>query len=375
MARWHAVNWTRYHSLLHTLAGMGHEIHVLQPPPLNSMETNYQEIEARTHERVTVHDVFIPDFLWRRRFFLDKLVKKAVYCMAATRVVRSMIANGSYDVLLLYNIPQWPFSAIRGPLIVFDYADDYIDMLGRELGPLRNKAVLTFAKAVLTKMMRRARLVLSVSNELARSGPVPMKVLPNGVESAMLNETPRTVPRDIKNEGRPVVGFVGSFEYFIDFDAILEAAQLCPDVHFLLVGTGRDFENIKKKIIEKKLSNIELTGGVAHNEVFGYIGAMDICLNIFKPLPVSHRACPIKLFEYWSQKKPVISTRLSELAHVDGGWLYYADTAAELAATIRLVLMSPDVAEERALKAYAEVKQRYTWEGIAQSFVNHVAVA
>ena len=375
MARWHAVNWTRYHSLLHTLARMGHEVHVLQPPALESLETNFQEIKAIHHEGVFVHDVFIPGFLWNRRLFMDKLSKKAIYCIVATRVAKSMIASTPFDVLLLYNIPQLPLSKIRGPIQVFDYADDYIDMLAREMGSASNRPSLALARRLLEKMMRSADLVLSVSNELAHDGPVGMEILPNGVESAAFGGTEEAPPVCQKKNAQPVVGFIGSFEYFIDFDTILGAAQLCPDVRFLLVGTGRDFHAVRDKVQKMMLSNVQLTGGVPHEHVFGHIRSMDICLNIFKPLPVSHRACPIKLFEYLSQKKPVISTRLSELSHVDNGWLYYADTSMELVEKIRSILMNPREALEKACRAQNAVRERYTWEKIAQSFLDHVGEA
>ena len=64
MARWHAVNWTRYHSLLYALADAGHEIHVLQPPPLVSAETNFQEITPRPHPGVVLHEVALTPWLW-----------------------------------------------------------------------------------------------------------------------------------------------------------------------------------------------------------------------------------------------------------------------------------------------------------------------
>ena len=81
MARWHAVNWTRYHSLLVALGEMGHEIYVLQPPPLQSAETNYQEIAPTNLKNIHVQDVPICKTLWNMKFPLDKLVKKALFCL------------------------------------------------------------------------------------------------------------------------------------------------------------------------------------------------------------------------------------------------------------------------------------------------------
>jgi len=40
MARWHSLNWSRYHSLLIALANRGHEVHVMQPPSMRSSATS-----------------------------------------------------------------------------------------------------------------------------------------------------------------------------------------------------------------------------------------------------------------------------------------------------------------------------------------------
>ena len=47
MARWRSANWSRYHHLLTALARRGHQITVLQAPPLpGARETNYIDLDA-----------------------------------------------------------------------------------------------------------------------------------------------------------------------------------------------------------------------------------------------------------------------------------------------------------------------------------------
>jgi glycosyltransferase involved in cell wall biosynthesis len=95
---------------------------------------------------------------------------------------------------------------------------------------------------------------------------------------------------------------------------------------------------------------------------------MDICLNLFTKIPVSHRACPIKLFEYLSQKKPVITTRLDELEHIDDGFLYYGDNLDEVVAQIRAILNDRAGAESAAQRGYQLTASQYTWDRIAGRF-------
>ena len=97
---------------------------------------------------------------------------------------------------------------------------------------------------------------------------------------------------------------------------------------------------------------------------------MDICLNVFKKMPVSHRACPIKLFEYLAMKKPVISTRLDEVNKIDTGYLWYADTADEMELLITQILSGAIQTETAIEKGYSEVQQNYNWDVIAKDFVS-----
>ncbi len=79
LARFKSVNWTRYHHLFGQLAQMGHRITVLQPPPADLNETNFQEIEVDLPESIKLIDVPMPDWIWKRRWPLDKLIKKGSY--------------------------------------------------------------------------------------------------------------------------------------------------------------------------------------------------------------------------------------------------------------------------------------------------------
>ena len=367
MARWYSLNWSRYHSLLIALAQRGHEVHVLQPPPMQSQETNFLEIVPVPVPGLTVHDVAVPAWIWNRRMPFEKLVKKALVSIYSVAHARRLARQVGITHVVLYNIPQALLAKVPGTRMVFDYADDYMDMLRHELGRMSNPLLLGMAQKLLDFMFRHAYLVTTVSHVLAEGQARPMAVLPNGVSTAKVSAV--DLDDALRGKGpRPVVGFLGSFEYFIDFPLILDTAERLPEVDFMLVGKGRDYEGVARAVAERKLSNVNLVGGVPHAEVFRHIARMDICLNIFKKIPVSERACPIKLFEYAAMKKPIVSTRLAELPYVDKGFLYYADTADEAVTRIREIIAEPEVARQRAERGWRHTMDHYTWERIAQDF-------
>ncbi len=369
MARWKAVNWTRYHQIFTCLAKTGHNVHVIQTPPVNSIETNFQEIEVEIPDNLHLHEVDINPAIWNRNYPLNKLVKKGYYSLKSVKKVKEIINEFSIDVMVVYNIPQYPLMKIDSCFKIFDFADDYIEMLRHELGRLGNPVIFKIAQSILDKMIVKSDLTLVISKVLADSiiteDNEKVKVVPNGVDVDDM-KCGNVLKEEFK---KPVIGFIGSFEYFIDFDIILEAAARLKDYTFLLVGAGRRLGEVENKIKEQGIENIVLTGGVPHGEISGYINAMDICLNIFKKIPISHGASPIKLFEYMSMKKPVISTRLEEVENIDKGFLFYADTADEIIQQIEEILINKEKAADYADKGYVTTEQEYSWPKITQQLV------
>lgn len=368
MARWKAINWTRFQRILTAIAEQGHTVHVIQMPKSHLQETNFQEINVRLSPNIHLHDLGLNGFHWRHQYPFHKLIKKGLYSLACISTVRRMIRELQIDVLLVYNLSQYPILRATSCFKIFDYADDYIDMLKFELGILQNPLLLSVGRKILHDMAKRADLTFAVSHVLAYSlnGISAVKVIANGVDLENFNPKPDAIQQQFK---RPVIGFLGSFEYFIDFDIILRAAQRLPNYTFLMVGAGRNYGDIERKIKEMRLANVVLTGGIPFHLVPSYIDRMDICLNIFKDMPVSHGASPIKLFEYIALKKPVISTRLDEVHIIDRDFIHYADTDVELVARIEDILRDREKSAARAEAAYEYVRQNYTWDHIVSRFL------
>lgn len=370
MARWKAINWTRYHSLLTSLALRGHHVIVLQPPRMDSKETNFQDINVEIPNNISLVDVEINPIIWNTKYPLNKIFKKGYYSLVCLNKVREIIRKENIDVILLYNIPQYFFMQIKGPIKVFDYGDDYLDMLSHELGFLANNFTMRLGKIILNSMVNNSDVVFSISKVLSKNIGRNAIILPNGVD---LNNIGKKMATENHLEKKScVIGFVGSFEYFIDFDLILKVAEMVPEYSFLMVGGGREWNRIKGEIKVRNLKNIILTGGVTHEHVFDYINTMDICLNIFKQIPVSHAACPLKLFEYLSMKKPVISTRLDEVKYIDNGFIYYGDSPEEVVEQIRKITRDDYSRNMNVEKGYQTVLNNYTWDRIAEKFIKIV---
>lgn len=376
MARWKAVNWTRYHQIFTKLAEMGHDVYVLQPPSSDINETNYQEIDINIPEKLHLIEVPVNKHIWNLRLPFNKLLKKGYYSLKCEKIVFKLLKEYEIDAVLLYNIPQYMLlkKLQNECFTIFDLADDYMAMLKQELGKFRNPFLIYLGSNMLNVMVSDSDVTLAVSKVLADDFSSRLKkdikVLPNGVD---FHKVKKAEGAFIKEKySSPIIGFIGSFEYFIDFDLILAAAKRLPKLIFLLVGAGRDENYVKEQIKIKNLENVVLTGGVPHDNVASYINAMDVCLNIFKKIPISHGASPIKLFEYIAMRKPVISTRLREVENIDRGFLFYADTVEELVSSITKILNNKNELIEMKEKAYNIIKSNNNWDKIASELLSIV---
>ena len=371
MARWNSANTSRYYHLFNKIADAGRTVIVVQPPPKVSEETNYIDLPMKEHPNIKIHTVKIQKGLWNCHFPLEKFIKKTFYTVFSFFFIKKMVNEYRPDVLVIYNLPQFIYTYIDIP-IVFDYADGYISMMSHELGVRQSNVLCKLGQFLLDQIIKKSSLVTSVSSLLNDKINHSNKfLLPNGADITKEMDDKTTLHID---KNKPVIGYVGAFEYFIDLELMLNAAAAMPQYVFLLVGAGRDYSWVKDEVLNKKLNNVILTGAVPHKQAMQFIREMDICLNLFKKSNVSHAASPIKLFEYLAKERPVITTRLNEVERLDpdSRIFYYADTLNELTASVEMILNNSVLATEKVRRGIELINSGFNWDNIGKIFVHQI---
>jgi glycosyltransferase involved in cell wall biosynthesis len=370
MARWYSANRSRYHQLLAALRRRGHDVFVLQPPPLPMAETNYIELQPKQADDLRIEEVPVWPSLWRRRFPLEKLVKKGLYTVACRHQVAMMIEHHAIDVMLIYNLPQHLLLQHAPCLRVFDIADDLPAMLRHEMGATVGPVAERLARAWQRRLIAQCDVITVASHVLQDQIGSRAILIPNGIQPDEVRAADGAAVR--RRLTGPIVGYLGALEYFVDLDMILAVAARLPEVTFLLVGGGRDLHRLRRRVETIGLRNVLMPGPVTHARGLDYVAAMDVCLIPFRPGAVSDSACPLKLFEYAALRKPIISTRTVEMTRIAGDYVFFADSADELYTTIRQLLEMPEVHRELLERACARVYQEYTWDRIADAFVDAI---
>ena len=228
--------------------------------------------------------------------------------------------------------------------------------------------------------LKGADLIFVVS-EIARRDLVELglaaervMVNPNGVDADKFH--PDCAGRDVRGalgiEHKIVVGFVGTFGPWHGAPVLAEAAALVTasaGCHFLFVGDG-DERDAAERIIEGAPQTVSatFTGRVAHDKVAAYLDGCDILVSphVGSADGSGFFGSPTKLFEYMAMARPVVASRLGQIAEVivdrENGLLVEPGDAKELAQAIELLAADKSLGARLGAAARQTVVGRYTWQ-------------
>lgn len=227
--------------------------------------------------------------------------------------------------------------------------------------------------------LKNSLLNFTVSNQLKQyfiEKGVPgdsIHVIPNGADPDRFR--PDVPCDDVKQQyqlrNNIVIGFIGSFHYWHGVENLIqiirETIQNHQNVKFLMVGDGGPLKNSLEKFIkENNLTNrVHLTGLVKHQDIPKYIAAMDIVLAPYPKLKFGYYS-PVKLYEYLSSGKAVVSSRMGQICEVirdgENGFLCEPDDVAQMSQKISELIENPDSIKGVGARARKDVLNNYTWK-------------
>ncbi len=167
----------------------------------------------------------------------------------------------------------------------------------------------------------------------------------------------------------PLIGWVGSFGRWHGADVLLRALTGLPEqVRVLMIGDG--VERTACEDLSAKLGvagRVVWAGQLPHQDAVHALSRCDILAMPNVPLEDGQPffGSPTKLFEFMTLGRPIVASRLGQIAEVleDGrtARLVAPGDAGQLAQAIGEVLDSADAGEALATAARAEVERSHTW--------------
>lgn len=133
----------------------------------------------------------------------------------------------------------------------------------------------------------------------------------HGVKYGMFAEAlaaSTAIPSDLKALPRPILGFYGLIEEWLDLDLIGYLAGRNPDWSIVLIG-----KVCVDTSLLKRFPNVHLLGRKPHSELPAYCKGLDVALIPHKVNDLTRHMNPIKLREYMSAGLQIVSTDLPEM--------------------------------------------------------------
>lgn len=136
-------------------------------------------------------------------------------------------------------------------------------------------------------------------------------LISNGASTKQLLEIKKpNKPALIKNIKKPIIGYHGAIEEWIDDKLIAAILKNYPQYDLVMVGA---VNNQKIAKLKNQYSNLHLVGEVNFKEVFDYVYYFDLAIIPFSITPLIVNTLPVKFFEYLALKKPILTAALPEL--------------------------------------------------------------
>lgn len=195
----------------------------------------------------------------------------------------------------LADIPDW----FNGR-IVYDCMDDF-DVLGTSLDSCES------TRRQEQSLCSRADLIFTSSRilqeKICRRNPTKthqVYLIRNGCNGELY-------PRTSESHGKKIyAGYVGTIAEWFDFDLVLQSLERIPNLEYFLIGPVL----IKNPPVHAR---IHYMGTIAHKDLFDIVKKMDCLVMPFRIVDVVLAVDPVKLYEYISWQKNIVTVDYPEI--------------------------------------------------------------
>jgi len=262
------------------------------------------------------------------RYKVVKIINKYLIRILVKRMIK---AQKFSDPLLwflvphLYHLPE----SIPNKGTIYYCIDSYSSLPGVD------RDAIAFMDE---EMTRNSDIVFVASQPLFEKKRLTARELvlsPHGVDFAHFNKAylkTLPVPVDIEKIGKPIIGFWGLIESWIDLDLIRTLALKRPEWNFVMIGHVAVAHNPCEG-----LRNVHFLGAKKFADLPAYAQVFDVAILPYKLNEQVFNCNPLKLREYLATGKPVVSTRYPEIEKykdfvriADGPEQFYEHIAASL---------------------------------------------
>ena len=189
---------------------------------------------------------------------------------------------------------------------------------------------------------------------------------PHGVDFKHFNRVDTEslkLPSDIGSLKKPIIGFFGLIEAWIDLKLIHAISACYPAMNIVLIGrVAVDTSEIDD------LDNVYLLGKKSFSELPNYAACFDVCILPYIDNDQIFNCNPIKLKEYLATGKPVVSVSFPEIIEFSDV-VFIADSDDKFVEYIELALDSNS--KEKNMQRINRVRE-LTWDNRVDKILHQI---
>jgi len=192
-------------------------------------------------------------------------------------------------------------------------------------------------------------------------------LVPNGAEVFDLQET-WSVPEEIADLPRPILGYVGNLRDRVDLELIGKVADQNPSASVVLIGSAHD----RPEVLElARRANVHILGVRPYHQAIRFIRAFDVAMVPHLRNELSDNMNPLKLYVYFGLNVPVVTTDIANISDI-GPFTTIASNHDQFLQGIA------DVLAGRTRQADASQRQevlgRVSWEARVRQVLSHLGM-
>lgn len=305
---------TRHHELARFLVSRGHRVTVIASPVsyLTGDETRTEQVveDGLVVLRASTYQALHASFVHRVFAFFSFMVSSFMVGMR----VREVDVVWGTSPPIFQGITAWLLARLKGAKFLFEVRDLWPDF-AIAVGVLKNPILIGMSYWLEKFLYTRAdRMVVNSPAYLEHvfgRGARAADLVPNGADPQMFNpsDSGEAFRKAHQLQEKFVVMYAGAHGLSNDLGVVLDAARLLSfdrKIHFVLVGDGKEKENLVAQAQEMGLENVLFLPPVPKEEMGPVLAGADACLAILKPIEEYKTTYPNKVFDYMAAGRPVV---------------------------------------------------------------------
>jgi len=167
-------------------------------------------------------------------------------------------------------------------------------------------------------------------------------------------------------EDRFVVTYAGALGMANDIPIILKAAARLKgrkEIHFLLVGDGKERRSLESRVRELQLTNVTFAGTRPKSQMPEILAASNACIATLKNIPMFSTTYPNKVFDYMAASRPTIlaidGVIRAVIEEANGGIFVQPGDDAALADAVLSLSEDQEFADRLGRSARVYVSERF----------------